>query len=191
MTPHGFDVPPRRGLTLSVVVPVYNERRYLPRLLRAVMLALPGVEREIVLVDDGSTDGTREWINSAFPADANRVTGVRRVEDGGIDFLTADAALVGPEDGCEKVAGTVTVRPLMHETNAGKGRAVRTALEAATGEDLVYVTDFGDWYGPGSAGNINHLSADGAIAFTDQLWGMPEFRDRVIDALAPTEGAGG
>ena len=70
-------------------------------------------------------------------------------------------------------------------------RVASEALEAATGEDLVYVTDFGDWYGPGSAGNINHLSADGAVAFTDQLWGMPEFRDRVIDALAPTEGAGG
>jgi len=30
VTPHGFDVPPRRGLTLSVVVAVYNrseERR--------------------------------------------------------------------------------------------------------------------------------------------------------------------
>ena len=147
MTPHGFDVPPRRGLTLSVVVPVYNERRYLPRLLRAVMLALPGVEREIVLVDDGSNDGTREWIKSAFPADANQVTGVRRGEDGSIDFLMADTAFVGPEGGGEKVAGAVTVRPLMHETNAGKGRAVRTALAAAAG-DVIVIQDADLEYDP-------------------------------------------
>ena len=48
---YGYDVPPRRDLKLSVVIPVYNERETLPRLLRAVMLALPGVTREIVLVD--------------------------------------------------------------------------------------------------------------------------------------------
>ena len=147
MTAHGFDVPLRRDLTLSVVVPVYNERQYLPRLLRAVMLALPGVQREIVLVDDGSNDGTREWIKSTFPADANRVTGVRRSEDGSIDFLTADAAGDGSEGGCEKVAGAVTVRPLMHETNAGKGRAVRTALAAAAG-DVVVIQDADLEYDP-------------------------------------------
>ena len=47
---------------LSVVVPVFNEQPTLTSLLRAVLDApLPeGVEREIVVVDDGSTDGTPE-----------------------------------------------------------------------------------------------------------------------------------
>jgi hypothetical protein len=35
----GFDVPPRRDLQLTVVVPVYNERETLPRILRAVPTA--------------------------------------------------------------------------------------------------------------------------------------------------------
>jgi len=45
---------------LSIVVPVYNEESTLAKLIEAVLAApLPaGIEREIVVVDDGSTDGT-------------------------------------------------------------------------------------------------------------------------------------
>jgi len=43
---------------VSVVVPVYNELLHLEDLLRAV-LASP-VKKEVIIVDDGSTDGTRE-----------------------------------------------------------------------------------------------------------------------------------
>ncbi|MEM9553890.1 MAG: glycosyltransferase family 2 protein [Acidobacteriota bacterium] len=50
--------------TLSVVVPAYNEARTVETLLRRVAEApLPeGVDLEIVVVDDGSTDGTRELL---------------------------------------------------------------------------------------------------------------------------------
>jgi glycosyltransferase involved in cell wall biosynthesis len=46
---------------LSIVIPAYNERRWVQELLRRVMAAdCSGLEREIVVVDDCSTDGTRE-----------------------------------------------------------------------------------------------------------------------------------
>jgi len=55
--------PPRR---LSVVIPVYNERRSFTTLLARVMAApLAGLERELVIVDDGSTDGTAELVAAA------------------------------------------------------------------------------------------------------------------------------
>jgi glycosyltransferase involved in cell wall biosynthesis len=48
-------------MKLSIIVPVYNELASLPLILNKVVLALPGVEKEIIIVDDCSTDGSRKW----------------------------------------------------------------------------------------------------------------------------------
>jgi glycosyltransferase involved in cell wall biosynthesis len=54
--------PPSKLRKLSVIVPVYNERNTLVEVLRRMRaVELPdGIEREIIVVDDGSTDGTRD-----------------------------------------------------------------------------------------------------------------------------------
>ncbi len=50
-------------LKLSIVIPVYNEKATLAEILRRVLaVPLPGIAREVVFVDDGSTDGTRELL---------------------------------------------------------------------------------------------------------------------------------
>ena len=51
-------------MKLSVVIPVYNERTLVPQIIERVKAApLPnGLEMEIVIVDDCSKDGTREWL---------------------------------------------------------------------------------------------------------------------------------
>ncbi|MEJ5166233.1 MAG: glycosyltransferase family 2 protein [Thermoanaerobaculia bacterium] len=48
--------------TLSILIPVYNEKHTIEAILKEVLTApLPdNLEKEIILVDDGSTDGTRE-----------------------------------------------------------------------------------------------------------------------------------
>ena len=50
--------------TLSVVIPVYNERPTLKALLCRVLKvdSREGLFKDIIVVDDGSTDGSREWI---------------------------------------------------------------------------------------------------------------------------------
>jgi glycosyltransferase involved in cell wall biosynthesis len=60
---------------LSVVVPVYNEERTVVRLLEAVLRApLPdGIEREIVVVDDASTDATATALERAAADDRIRL----------------------------------------------------------------------------------------------------------------------
>ena len=56
------DRTPPKLRKLSVIVPVYNERTTLVEVLRRMRaVELPdGIDREIIVVDDGSTDGTRE-----------------------------------------------------------------------------------------------------------------------------------
>ncbi len=48
---------------LSVLVPVFDERATIARAVERILEArLPVGSREVVIVDDGSTDGTREWL---------------------------------------------------------------------------------------------------------------------------------
>jgi glycosyltransferase involved in cell wall biosynthesis len=55
---------------LSILIPVYNERNTVAEILRRVQaVRLDGVTQEIVVVDDGSVDGTREILRSLPPAD--------------------------------------------------------------------------------------------------------------------------
>lgn len=49
--------------TLSVLVPVWNERPTIERLLRAVVAVDAGVTLEVLVADDGSTDGTRDILS--------------------------------------------------------------------------------------------------------------------------------
>ncbi len=50
-------------MKLSIVIPVYNEKNTIQEILRAVDgVYLEGVEKEIIVIDDGSTDGTGELL---------------------------------------------------------------------------------------------------------------------------------
>ena len=52
-------------MKLSIIIPVLNERATVTTLLDAVLgVELEGVEKELVIVEGGSTDGTREIIRS-------------------------------------------------------------------------------------------------------------------------------
>jgi glycosyltransferase involved in cell wall biosynthesis len=49
--------------TLSVLVPIYNERATIERLLTQVVAVNTGLNLEVLACDDGSTDGTREILS--------------------------------------------------------------------------------------------------------------------------------
>jgi glycosyltransferase involved in cell wall biosynthesis len=51
-------------MKLSVVIPVFNERKTIEEILRRVQAVNVGLEKEIIIVDDSSTDGTREILRA-------------------------------------------------------------------------------------------------------------------------------
>ena len=61
--------------TLSVIIPVYNERRTVMRLLRQVARQPLSLHKELIIIDDYSTDGTREFLRDL---DLQKVLGGRR-----------------------------------------------------------------------------------------------------------------
>jgi glycosyltransferase involved in cell wall biosynthesis len=112
-------------MLLSVLIPVYNERKTLATLIEIVCAALPGVDKELIVVDDCSSDGTRDWLRGNFPDGARSATSVAVEANGNLALAQAQSG------------ATVTIRPLYHERNKGKGGALQTALAAATGDVLV------------------------------------------------------
>jgi len=59
-------------MKLSIVIPIYNEVSTIEETVRQVK-ASPVADKEIILVDDCSTDGTRELIRDKLEAEVDRV----------------------------------------------------------------------------------------------------------------------
>jgi len=76
----------------SVIVPTYNEAGSLPQLVRRLGAALQGRDWELVVVDDGSPDGTADLAPGMSPAQPVRV--VRRAAKAGL----ASAVVAGFAD---------------------------------------------------------------------------------------------
>ncbi len=126
-------MPPVPG-DLTILMPVFNELKTVEAAIDDALTAeLPVTGRQLVLVDDGSTDGTRELLRER----------------------------TWPEN----------VIVIEHETNRGKGAALQTGLQSATGEwsaildaDLEYrASDLAPLLEP-------LLSGDAHVVFGTRSW---------------------
>ncbi len=86
-------------MKLSIIIPVFNEEKTIQKVLqRVIEVKIPGVVKEIIVVDDGSSDKTADNIRSA------KLKEIKFIE---------------------------------HSENMGKGAAVKTGIENATGDYIV------------------------------------------------------
>jgi len=95
------------SMKLSVIIPCYNEKDTVATVIERVRKV--GLAHEIVVVDDGSTDGSRDILASIDPQDDLKI--------------------------------------IHHPHNQGKGAAVRTGFNAATG-DILLIQDADLEYDP-------------------------------------------
>jgi glycosyltransferase involved in cell wall biosynthesis len=106
---------------LSIVIPCYNEEKTIEKIIAAVRNA-PVADKEIIVVDDCSKDGTRDKLKS--------------------------------------VIEPLGVRVLYHEVNQGKGAALRTGIQACTG-DMVIIQDADLEYDPNEYPHLIQPIIDG------------------------------
>lgn len=104
------------NFTLSVVMPVYNERETIREVIQRVFATWLPIE--LVIVDDGSSDGTRDILHALS------------IEDFATDSHPAS-----------------TLEVKLHESNQGKGGALRTGFKVVRG-DIVVIQDADTEYDP-------------------------------------------
>ncbi|MBU4478015.1 MAG: glycosyltransferase family 2 protein [Candidatus Omnitrophica bacterium] len=70
-------------MKLSIIIPVYNEEKTLERLVEKILnMCLEGVKKEIIIVDDKSTDDTRNIIKEKFSS-LNAIVSIFHAEQKG------------------------------------------------------------------------------------------------------------
>lgn len=112
---------------LSVVIPVYNERNTIEEILLRVQAV--EIDKELIIVDDGSTDGTREFLRDLSRSSVLNPT-----------------VMVLPGTQRHLETGNITV--LLQERNRGKGAALRRGFQEARGA-VVIIQDADLEYDPG------------------------------------------
>jgi glycosyltransferase involved in cell wall biosynthesis len=121
-------------VTLTIIMPVFDERKTVEAAIADALSAeLPVASRQLVIVDDGSTDGTRDLLTEMELPD--------------------------------------NVELHLHPRNLGKGAAIQTALQHATG-DFTAILDADLEYHAADLGEllVPLLADEANVVFGTRMW---------------------
>jgi len=129
--------------TLSIIIPVYNERATIEDVIDKVLGSEVGLEKELVVIDDCSSDGTREVLQKL-------------------------------DQGERPGRGPAKLKVVLHDRNKGKGAAIRTGLQHATGQ-IVLVQDADLEYDPHDYSKLLEpiLNGRADVVFGNRFHGGP------------------
>ena len=147
-------------MKLSVLMPAYNEIDTIAEIVKLVAQALPGIEKELVIVDDGSRDGTRDWLITNFGPVAS--------ESELLDDATRSVLAL-------ELYKDLTVRAVFHDKNRGKGAAIQTAMKVCSG-DVIVIQDADLEYDPSDWDIMYELVAVRSVAdvvYGSRFYGKP------------------
>lgn len=90
-------------MKLSIIIPCYNEKTFLPQIIPLVKKS-PVEDKEIILVDDGSNDGTTDLIKSGIHEQVDKVIyhktnmGKGSAINTGLQHVTGDLVIIQDAD---------------------------------------------------------------------------------------------
>ena len=144
---------------LSIVIPVHNRQDYLPRLFRDLEAAMAEVVARIVLVDNGSTDGSlalcRAWQHDSRFAELIEVLeeptpGANAARNRGLAAVTTPYVYFFDSDDRFDAHFLDAVVPLLSEQREGRGESGTAGKKGAGNES--------GWAGKKGAGNESGLA---------------------------------
>lgn len=136
-------------MKLSIIIPVFNEEKSIIEVIKRVeTVTLPKFQKEIIIINDGSSDKTGEVV---------------------LQYLKKNK---------EKIIF------LQHKKNMGKGAAVRTGFEKATG-DYIIIQDADTEYDPNDIPKLLEPIANkqATVVFGTRLDRLPHFSKEESDHL--------
>jgi len=106
-------------MKLSVVIPVFNESDFISDVLfRVQNVGLKNIDKEIIVIDDFSIDGTREFLEE--------LAQLKKMPGANASKICADRQL-----------DVTKIKVIFHEKNRGKGAALQSGFKQSTGDVIV------------------------------------------------------
>ncbi|MDD3102234.1 MAG: glycosyltransferase family 2 protein, partial [Patescibacteria group bacterium] len=122
-------------MTLSIVIPVYNEKKTILEILKRLEVVNFGCDYEIIIIDDCSTDGTAALLKS-------EILNPKSETNSKFQILNSK------------------IRIFFQNKNSGKGAALRRGFQEASGE-IIVVQDADLEYNPQDLPKLIQLILEG------------------------------